>query len=242
MRKIALDIGDVRIGIALSDPGSIIAGGEETFIRTKNIASDLKYIANIAKTKDCDTFVLGYPINMDGTIGERAEKVKAFGAELAKYTDIKIEYHDERWSTVSAEKMLIESGVRRENRKGVIDKVAATIILQSYLDKLNYKKGETKMSKEIDETVLTDEEEIVTLTLDDGTEEDFVVIAELDYNGKWYTYLQPADMENSDFEEDEVLIYESLDLGDGEEEFLPVEDESLLEILVGFLNEEADKE
>lgn len=137
MRKIALDIGDVRIGIATSDPMGIIASGFETFTRTKSEENDLKYISELAKTKSCDTFVLGLPINMDGTEGIRVQLIREFGEKLKKYTDLKIVFQDERLSTVSAEKALIESGMRREKRKLVIDKVAATIILQSYLDKIN---------------------------------------------------------------------------------------------------------
>lgn len=137
MRKIALDIGDVRIGIATSDPMGIIASGFETFTRTKNEDNDLQYIAELAKTKACDTFVLGLPINMDGTEGIRVQIIREFGEKLKKYTDLKIAFQDERLSTVSAEKALIESGMRREKRKQVIDKVAATIILQSYLNRIN---------------------------------------------------------------------------------------------------------
>lgn len=137
MRKIALDIGDVRIGIATSDPMGIIASGFETFTRTKSEENDLKYIAELAKTKSCDTFILGLPINMDGTEGIRVQLIREFGEKLKKHTDLKIAFQDERLSTVSAEKALIESGMRREKRKLVIDKVAATIILQSYLDRIN---------------------------------------------------------------------------------------------------------
>ena len=137
MRKIALDVGDVRIGIATSDPMGIIASGYQTYTRTNNEDNDMQFFAKLAKDSSCDTFVLGLPINMDGTEGERVVKTRQFGEKLAQFTDIKIVYQDERWSTVSAEKMLINSGVRREKRKKVVDKVAATIILQSYLDRLN---------------------------------------------------------------------------------------------------------
>lgn len=137
MRKMALDVGVVRIGIATSDPMGIIAGGYETYVRDKNDEKTFGYIAEIAKNKECDTIVIGMPINMDGTEGEKALEIKEFAAELSKYTDKKIVFQDERLSTVSAQKMLIESGVRREKRKNFVDKVAATIILQSYLDRIN---------------------------------------------------------------------------------------------------------
>ncbi len=137
MRKIALDIGTVRIGIATSDPMGIIAGGYETYNRTKDMEKDLKYIAELAKSKQCDTFVLGLPLNMDGTEGEKVAEIRDFAEKLSQYTDIKIVFQDERLSTISAQKFLIESGLRREKRKNVVDKVAATIILQSYLDRIN---------------------------------------------------------------------------------------------------------
>lgn len=137
MRKIALDVGDVRIGIATSDPLGIIAGANETYRRTGDMAKDLAYLATYAEEKQCDTVVIGLPLNMDGTEGDRVRLTREFAAGLAEYTDLKIVFQDERLSTVSAEKMLIESGVRRDKRKTVVDKVAATIILQSYLDKIN---------------------------------------------------------------------------------------------------------
>ena len=132
MRKLALDIGTVRIGIASSDPMGIIASGYETYVRSGNIEKDMTYIAELAENKGCDTIVLGLPLNMDGSEGDKVKEIKEFAEVLKNYTAIKIDFQDERWSTVSAEKMLIESSVRR-----VIDKVAATIILQTYLDKIN---------------------------------------------------------------------------------------------------------
>jgi putative Holliday junction resolvase len=137
MRKIAFDVGDVRIGIATSDPTALIAGGYETFTRSKNLDKDMKYLASVITEKQCDEIILGLPLNMDGTEGDRARIVRQFGERLKKYTAVDIVYHDERLSTVSAEKSLIEGGMRRDKRKSVIDKVAATIILQSYLDKIN---------------------------------------------------------------------------------------------------------
>lgn len=134
MRKMSLDLGDRRIGIALSDPMGIIASGYETYIRQSD-EDAVQYVLNLAKTKEVDTIVIGLPINMDGTHGERVEKSKAFGNRLNEVNpSIKIAYIDERLTTVSAERMLIDANMRREKRKTVIDKVAATIILQTYLD------------------------------------------------------------------------------------------------------------
>lgn len=134
MRKLALDVGDVRIGIATSDIMGIIASGYETYVR-KGVAADYEYIAAFVKAHDVDEVVVGLPVNMDGTEGERAEITRAFAEELKPYLgDVPVRFQDERLTTVQAERMLIQGGVRREKRKKVIDKVAATLILQAYLD------------------------------------------------------------------------------------------------------------
>ena len=133
MRKMALDYGDVRIGIAFSDLLNIIANGYETYSR-KNEEDDLIYLAKVIKDNQVDTVVMGLPKNMDGTSGERVELTKQFGDKLATQANVKVVYLDERLTSVSAERLLIEADVRREKRKQVIDKIAATIILQNYLD------------------------------------------------------------------------------------------------------------
>lgn len=134
-RKIALDVGDVRIGVAVSDLMGIAANPRETYVRKKGeVEADIAYFCDYAKREDADAFVLGLPKNMDGTEGDRAVITRQFGDMLAQASGLKIIYQDERLTTVSAERMLIEADVRRDKRKQVIDKVAATIILQSYLD------------------------------------------------------------------------------------------------------------
>lgn len=133
MRKMALDYGDVRIGIAFSDLLNIIANGYETYTR-KGLQEDIEYLASLVKEKEVDTIILGLPINMDGTEGERAKVTREFGDLLAQRTKLPIKYLDERLTSASAERMLIEADMRREKRKQVIDKISATIILQNYLD------------------------------------------------------------------------------------------------------------
>ncbi len=132
-RTMSLDLGDVRIGIAISDILNIIANGLETYNRQSD-EKDVQYIANLVKEHNVKVIVLGLPINMDGTKGERVEKTYAFAEKLKKVVDCKIDYMDERLTTVTAERVLIDGNVRRDKRKQVIDKLAATIILQSYLD------------------------------------------------------------------------------------------------------------
>lgn len=134
-RKIALDVGDVRIGVAVSDMLGITANPRETYVRKKgDTPADIAYFCDYAQKEDVDAFVLGLPKNMDGTEGDRAAVTRQFGDMLKEASGLDVLYQDERLTTVSAERMLIDADVRREKRKKVIDKVAATIILQSYLD------------------------------------------------------------------------------------------------------------
>jgi len=128
-----LDVGDVRIGIAVSDLLQIVANPLETYWR-KDLDSDAKYVAALAAAQQSELIVSGLPRNMKGEESTQTQKTRDFIAEVQKYTDVPVFFVDERLTTVSAERVLIEGNVRRENRKKVIDKVAATIILQNYLD------------------------------------------------------------------------------------------------------------
>lgn len=130
----ALDVGDVRIGVAVSDLMGIIANPLETYTRKGIMDKDAQYIADLAKSHDVELFVSGLPLGLDGKENEQTAKTRQFVDALQKCSDIPIKYMDERFTTLSAERVLIEGNVRRENRKKVIDKVAATIILQNYLD------------------------------------------------------------------------------------------------------------
>ena len=137
-RVMALDYGDVRIGIALSDITRFLASGLENYTRV-SLDADCKHIAELISNNNVKVVVLGLPLNMDGTSGVRVEKTKEFAEELKKYTDAKIDFLDERLTSVSAEKILISADVSRKKRKQVLDKLSATIILQDYLDQNNRK-------------------------------------------------------------------------------------------------------
>lgn len=135
-RYLGLDVGDKTIGIALSDEMFLTAQGVTTIFR-KGIKTDLSQLEEIIDSKEVTKIIVGLPKNMDNTIGYQGEKVLKFIEKLKKrlYSkDIVIETVDERLSTVSAENILLTDDVRRDRRKQVIDKVAATIILQLYLD------------------------------------------------------------------------------------------------------------
>ena len=134
MKILALDIGTVRIGIATSDIMEIIASAYEVY-RRKNLKIDTEYIAKLVSNLSVGEIVIGLPLKMDGSEGQSVEMAREFGDELAKLVTVPIHYQDERLSTVTAQKILIESGMRREKRKDKVDSIAATIILQTYLDK-----------------------------------------------------------------------------------------------------------
>lgn len=140
MRIMCLDVGRARIGIAQSDPMQIIASPLEVLKRTNSINADAKHVAELIKENNVGLLVVGLPLKLDGSAGESAEMARELAEKIQKFTDVTIEFQDERLSTVSAERILIEGNVRREKRKGVVDKIAATIILQNYLDRLAYKR------------------------------------------------------------------------------------------------------
>ncbi len=133
-RTMALDYGEVRIGIAISDLMGIVANGVETYTRTKNVDIDIEHIAKLIAERNVKLLVVGLPLNMDGSEGERVQATKAFVDKLLEKVNIKVDYIDERLTSVSAEDILLSADVSRSKRKKVIDKLAATIILQNYLD------------------------------------------------------------------------------------------------------------
>ena len=144
MRVLGLDYGSKTVGVAVSDPLGLTAQGVETVWRKQEnkLRRTLARIEEIISEYQVTEIVLGYPKNMNNTEGERVEKTKAFGEMLERRTGLPVHYWDERLTTVAAEQILMESGVRRENRKAVIDKVAAVLILQGYLDCLKTKENE----------------------------------------------------------------------------------------------------
>ena len=128
-----LDIGDKTIGVAVSDLMGLTAQGVTTIKRVGK-KKDIEAIKQIIAEKQVNKIVSGLPKNMNGTVGPQGEKVQKFCELLKEETNLPIEFWDERLSTVAAERSLIEGNVRRENRKKVIDMLAAVIILQGYLD------------------------------------------------------------------------------------------------------------
>ena len=144
MRILGLDFGSKTVGVAVSDGLLLTAQGVETIERKdeNKLRKTCARIEELIAEYEITEIVLGLPKNMNNTEGERVEKTKAFGEMLERRTGLPVHYWDERLTTVAAELILMESVLRRENRKAVIDKVAAGLILQGYLDCLKTKENE----------------------------------------------------------------------------------------------------
>lgn len=134
MRVMGLDYGKKTIGVAVSDLLKMTAQGKEVIKRTSK-KKDMKRLKELVENNKVEKIVVGLPINMNGTKGPRAEKTLKFVDRLERHFSIPIETWDERLSTMEAERTLIQGDVSRKKRKKVIDKMAAVIILQGYLDR-----------------------------------------------------------------------------------------------------------
>lgn len=137
MRIMGLDLGSKTVGVAISDPLLITAQGIEIIRRKEEnkLRQTLARIEALIEEYGVDTIVLGLPKNMNDTLGERAQLSLEFKEKLERRTGLPVVMWDERLTTVAADKAMMEAGIRRENRKDYVDKIAACLILQGYLDK-----------------------------------------------------------------------------------------------------------
>lgn len=136
-RILGLDLGSKTIGIACSDLLKIVASGVETYHFAENDLEDaLTHVLKVAKEREVEKFVLGLPKHMNGDIGERAQICLDFKDKLETASGLQVIMIDERWTTKQAERGLIQADISRKKRKKVIDKMAAVIILQTYLDRI----------------------------------------------------------------------------------------------------------
>src|SRR5579875_51078 len=132
MRTLAVDYGERRVGIALSDPTGLIASAL-TVIQRETDEQVVDVIAGLVVEHGVERIIVGNPITMKGEVGEKAQKAALFAQQLRERVSIPVELFDERLTTVSAERALLEGDVRRKRRRSIIDAVAATILLQNYL-------------------------------------------------------------------------------------------------------------
>ena len=143
MRILGLDVGTKTVGVAVSDPLGVIATGVTTIERV-GIRKDTGKVIDYIREYDCDTVVIGLPLSLDGDDSVQTEKVREFRRMLenklrssGKLSSVRVEWQDERYSTVEAEEVLIEANMSREDRKKIIDRQAAIVILQRYLDRIS---------------------------------------------------------------------------------------------------------
>ena len=132
MRVMALDVGERRIGVAITDPLGISAQGVEVYER-RGLEQDLAHFKALAAQWQVERWVLGLPLNMNGSGGAKVEEVQLLGEQIVESTGLPVDYMDERLTTVAAHRVLIEGGTSRKKRKGVVDKLAAVLILQSWM-------------------------------------------------------------------------------------------------------------
>lgn len=135
MRILGIDYGDVRVGLAVSDPSEFLASGIGN-IKISGMNNAVTQISEIIKQKDIAEIVLGLPLNMDGSEGESGKKIRVFGAKLSEaFPDMPIHYLDERRTTILAAGYMNETGTFGKKRKDSVDTLSAQIILQTYLDR-----------------------------------------------------------------------------------------------------------
>lgn len=134
-RYLGLDVGERRIGLALSDPLGITAQGLETYTR-KDLASDYAYLADLIAARQVKALVVGLPKNMNNSLGFKAEEIQGFIAGLQAVVDIPVHWIDERLTTRQATQVLLEADVSRKKRKKSVDMLASVLILQTFLDRL----------------------------------------------------------------------------------------------------------
>ena len=133
MKIIGIDYGDVRVGLAVSDMTEFLASGIGT-VKITGMNNAVEIVCGKIKEYGCEKIVLGLPVNMNGTFGEKAEKVKVFGEKLKEASGLEVHYVDERLTTVIAHGFMNETGTHGKKRKESVDTLSAQIILQNYLD------------------------------------------------------------------------------------------------------------
>jgi len=141
MKVLGLDIGDKRIGVAVSDELGYTAQGMQVLNR-KGLADDLAALKELIEAAEISRVVVGFPKNMDGSVGKGAHKVLAFANKIEESVSVPIILWDERWTTSEATRVLLQADISRKKRRKVVDKLAAVLILQGYLDSLDHQAGE----------------------------------------------------------------------------------------------------
>ena len=226
-RILALDVGDARIGIAVSDPTRMLAQPVEVLHR-KGWGPDARRIKELCDQYETTEILSGLPLNMDGTAGGQTQKVREFCAQLDNL-GLTVYDQDERLTTVTAERTLIDGNMHRRERKQVVDKVAAVVILQSWLDA-----QASQTPEETEETPMSENENsnIIELVDDNGETVQFEHLATLEHEGEYYIALMVLDEDHhEEDDEGEVVIMKIAKDEDDTEYYEYVEDEDLQEVI-----------
>lgn len=224
-RIVALDVGDRRIGIAVSDPLGLTAQPIETYTRV-GYGPDTRHIKAVADSYNTSHILCGLPRNMDGSEGFQVGKVREFAAQLEQ-AGLTVEYYDERMTTIQAESALLEGGLHRDERKRKVDMVAAVMILQSYLDaEASRQRAEAEMADaDAEEPDYEEDSDIWVFDDEDGNPVTLRLVHEVTIEG--IRYLLFNDMDNPDPDADFLVMAESN--VDGELQYESVEDEELIQ-------------
>ena len=235
MRVICLDIGEKRVGVAVTDPLDITAQAVET-IWTQGFTKDAARVLELCQQYQTDRVLCGLPLNMDGSEGFQAQRSRQFAEKLLEL-GLNVRFQDERLSTKQARGVLLEADVRRGKRKDYIDQLAATYILQGFMDAGGWReeakqkselKGVWHMSENMNHDLDMEREDIVELVDEDGVAVRFEHLMTLEHGGKPYICLVPVDpME--DVGEDELVILRIETDGEGNDVYATVEDDAELD-------------
>lgn len=245
-RYIAFDIGDKRIGVAVSDPFNTYALPSLTYHR-KNMKEDIAALINLVKEKGATTIICGLPVNFDGSEALQTVKARRFIEALREATNLPVICEDERFTTQMAHETLISEGMRREKRKSYVDALAAANILDGYLGRIKKDaKGAVAMEKDKvtpeeeqeNENTQDEQDEIIELVDDDNNIIKFRLLDVTEYKGEKYALLLAAEP-NEAIDEDEVAIFR---YKEAEGMLEPIEDDDLLEEVWEFYQSEEDDE
>lgn len=219
-RIICLDIGDARIGVAVSDASRLIATPIDTIYRV-GWGPDVKKVVAICEQYETTQVLSGWPLNMDGTAGFQSEKVRKFCEQLEK-AGLTVYYQDERLTTVTATNALIEGNMHRAERKHNVDKVAAAVILQQWLDT---QRNAAEQQEEQQEEKTMDENNIIELIDEDGESVQLQLLAGIEYEGA--KYIAATDDLSEDDEGECDVFFLLVEEDEEGETYEPVEDEAL---------------
>ncbi|MCY0882172.1 MAG: Holliday junction resolvase RuvX [Firmicutes bacterium] len=225
-RIMALDVGDKWIGVAISDETQSLVTPHPP-VRRSVLANDLDAILNLVKTWNVRKIVVGLPLNMNASIGPQAQKTLSFVHHLQIRADCDVITWDERLTTRQAERLLVEQDVRRNKRKQLIDGLAAALILENYLAQQHAVRQRKEITmaddKDVFGTPMEDEDEIITLTDENGKEHEFVVVDVIEVEEKEYAILLPIDTEEE--EEAEAVILRLEKDAEGDDVLVDIDDD-----------------